>query len=215
MKVYIILILTIIVVLLIYNSRNEHFLDITNLDKLQDCTDSTNNIVFNTVNANNLSVDGKKLNEYLLNVSYPIGSFYVQFPDVSNNQVSKAFPDEFAPSNLFGGKWDLMWEKDAVFFRTQGTLSDDSRDTNGIQPYAMLDLSGYTSSTQMDYNNKNILKGEGVFKSGTNFYKVGTDSGTSSGKKGSRNYFDLSAVALTGSELRVRNRIIRIWKRVG
>ena len=104
MKVYIILILTIIVVLLIYNSRNEHFLDITNLDKLQDCTDSTNNIVFNIVNANNLSVDGKKLNEYLLNVSYPIGSFYVQFPDVSNNQVSKAFPDEFAPSNLFGGK---------------------------------------------------------------------------------------------------------------
>lgn len=212
MKILIILILLIIIFALNYKNHNENF-DIIKLDKLQDCTDNTNNIVFNNISTNNITIDEEELNKYLLDIVYPIGSFYVQFPDISHNQVSRAFPDDKSPQNLFGGIWELMWDKDAVFFRTEGSLSNIlSRGATGIQPDAIIKLTGNTSWTQTDYNSRNVSTSDGVFKNGTLFGKVRSDSDTGS-DTGIRNLFELSAGIQTGSEVRVKNRIIRVWKR--
>lgn len=211
MKILIILILILIIFILNYKNHNEKF-DITKLDKIQDCADNTNTIVFNNISTNNITIDEKELNKYLLDIVYPIGSFYVQFPDISHNQVSRAFPDDKSPQNLFGGIWELMWDKDAIFFRTEGNNSNVSRDTTGIQPDAMINLTGYTSWTQTNYWSKNVSTSDGVFKNGTTFQKIRTDKGNGD-DIGIRNLFELSAGIQTGSEVRVKNRIIRIWKR--
>jgi len=210
MKILIILILILIIFILNYKNHNEKF-DITKLDKIQDCADNTNTIVFNNISTNNITIDEKELNKYLLDIVYPIGSFYVQFPDISHNQVSRAFPDDKSPQNLFGGIWELMWDKDAVFFRTEGTLSNVSRNATGIQPDAMINLKGYTSWTQTNYDNRGGGS-TGVFSIGTVTQKIRTDSGNGD-DTGIRNLFELSAGIQTGSEVRVKNRIIRIWKR--
>jgi hypothetical protein len=82
-----ILIILIIIILYLYKNQQENF-DINTLDKITDCNDSNNTIIFNSVLTNDITINSKKLNEYLLNIVYPIESFYVQFPDVSNNQIS-------------------------------------------------------------------------------------------------------------------------------
>jgi hypothetical protein len=137
--------------------------------------------------------------------------------------MSRAFPDDLAPGNLFGGIWVKQWEKDGVFFRTIGGNHAENRDVeSGIQPDAMIDLSGNTSWTQTNYYNQNDSERSGslgVFKHKKsqfpgNFVEIHTDSG-SSNDMGIRNFFDLSAVEKIGSEVRVRNRIIQIWKRTG
>ena len=210
MRILIILILVIILFILNYKNHNENF-DVTELDELLDCsTDTTNNIVFNTVLTKNITINGKELRTYLLDIAYPIGSFYVQFPDVSHNQVSQAFPNDISPQTLFGGVWELMWERDDVFFRTEGYNSNTDRDLSGIQPDAMIYLQGSTSWIQTNYG----YDGQGstgvftVLTAGVN-----TDQGNGS-STGSRNFFELSAGIQTGSEVRVRNRIFRIWKRI-
>jgi hypothetical protein len=210
MRILIILILVIILFILNYKNHNENF-DVTELDKLLDCsTDNTNNIVFNTILTKNITINGKALHTYLLDIAYPIGSFYVQFPDVSHNQVSQAFPDDKKPETLFGGVWELMWEKDDVFFRTEGSNSKMQRDLSGIQPDAIIDLQGSTAWIQADRGNAG-RGSSGVFTVST--AGVRTDKGKG-GSTGSRNFFDLSALIQTGNEVRVRNRIFRIWKRV-
>ena len=216
----ILILILIIIFLQLYKNHNEFFdnsvIDKSVIDKLSYCTDNTNIIEFNNIHTNNITIEqkeGKELQEYFLNICYPIGSFYVQFPDISNNLVETAFPILNTPEKLFGGGWTLMWEKDTLFFRTQGTLANDKRDQKGIQNDAMINLTGYTSWTQTDYNKRYINTATEVFKNSNSFIKIGTDKGTSS-DEGLRNYFDLSTVANVGTEVRVRNRIIRIWKRL-
>ena len=67
-----------------------------------------------------------------LESSYPVGCYYVQFPNASSNTDSAEFPTSQRPATLFGGTWVEQWSTESVFFRTRGTLSDSGR-TNGSQ----------------------------------------------------------------------------------
>lgn len=209
--ILIILILIIIIFTLNYKNHNENF-DVRLLDKLQDCSNdnTNNNNIFKNIYTQSITIDQKELNKYLLDIAYPVGSFYVQFPDISHNQVSRAFPEDTSPQKLFGGVWEVMWDKDAVFFRTEGSLANNSRSTKGIQPDAIRNLNGNTAWTQTNYWNSGG-NSSGVFTA--KLQKIGTDKGGGT-DTGSRNLFELSAVIQIGNELRVRNRIFRIWKRI-
>jgi hypothetical protein len=214
-KFIIIILIIILLIIFLYKKNkdnNEYFTLQDTIDKISNCRETLELKTFNNIDTTKLTINGKKINDYLLDIAFPIGCFYIQYPDVSNNFFSKAFPLEQQPENLFGGKWELQWENDAIFFRTEGYLQNESRNTTGIQFDAMRRLTGITSWTQTNYNNRGGGS-SGVFKL-NDLKKIGTDQGTGN-DNGLRNYFDLSHVApISKQEIRVKNRIFRIWKRI-
>lgn len=52
---------------------------------------------------------------------YPVGSFYVQYPDAASNVDATAFPTSARPATMFGGTWVEQFNTENVFFRTAGT----------------------------------------------------------------------------------------------
>ena len=212
---------------------NESFL-VTDSDDIKDdnlinlinnCTDTNNQVTFKDVYINNMIIDDIKFNDYIFNITYPIGSRYVQFPVISdakvkttidlNNEDKTAFPLIERPEILFGGKWKELFNTESVFFRTQGSESNENRDSKGIQNWALRRLKGKTNWIQTDYW-AHGAGAEGIFKSEVSPEKtVGTDANT--GKyPGVRNLFDTSKILSENTsekEVRVKNRLCKIWER--
>ena len=102
------------------------------------------------------------LKDIIINIKYPIGCYYIQYPEnninihdddgIEINDIDTMLPNAKSPEKLFGGKWEEKFNGDSVFFRTSGVLSDDTR-LNGIQPYAMKNLYGWTSIAQTNLSN--------------------------------------------------------------
>ncbi len=213
-----IIILVFLLVFIIYKLQDYN--NINNIENLEttssiiNCNSTNKNIVFKDVYTKKIKFNNLLRNEYLLNLSYPIGSFYVQFPDISNNYLSKAFPDAQKPANLFGGVWEEQWSTDAIFFRTEGGFSNENRATNGIQDYAIRKIWGWTSWTQA--NNYDPGEGNtGVFGNTKPISITGRADEGASDRTGVRNHFDSSAQSLSSDiEVRVKNRIIKVWKRI-
>lgn len=129
-----------------------------------------------------------------LESSYPVGCYYVQFPNASSNTDSAEFPTSQRPATLFGGTWVEQWSTESVFFRTRGTLSDSGR-TNGSQdsdigPHTHSFTDGYAYDSGID------LKGE---SGGWPEHFSGDRTSTTA--------------ANTGTETRPVNRRIKVWKR--
>ncbi len=157
-------------------------------------------------------IRGKKIKEYMLDTIYPIGTFYVQYPSENTNIASNAFPLDESPAKLFGGTWTDKWTLwgGGIYFRTEGSLSNEQRFTNGIQEYAMKHLVGHMSWMQSDENA--IGSGNtGVFGVETGI--INKDDGGADDPV-FQNYFDSSIQVLpSDNEIRVKNRLIKVWKR--
>lgn len=220
MKRYtIILVVVIILVIIILNldSKKEHYVISPTLevDKLNE---TVRQYYYNRENREieniNVSKDVELLNntlyDELIQFKYPIGSFYVQYPDKNENydaQSERLFPLDKSPGVLFGGKWEDQWGNDGVFFRTGGTVSMENR-SYGRQDWAVKNLYGLTSWAQA--NNSSLGANlSGVFMS-FDQKDGGCDDGAAHDKGGS-NVFDSLG---SNSETRVRNRLIKVWRRI-
>lgn len=136
-----------------------------------------------------------------VDVLYPVGSFYVQYPDAGSNTDTTEFPSAKSPATLYGGTWAEQWSTESVFFRTRGTLSDDSR-VSGLQPHAFMKHQHRMSDYAIYYR---IDSGSRGPASGSTFnYTTLYTSGY---------YDDGAGTPKTGNETRPENRRIKVWKR--
>ncbi|MEI0447887.1 phage tail protein [Brachyspira intermedia] len=142
----------------------------------------------------------------VLNKIMPIGSTYIQFAEDDGT-----FDASKSPEKLFGGTWQLKYNTESVFFRTEGSLSEEGR-SNGIQQDAMQKLTG-TIHTYNTQEHRIIMDGTGCFsiESGGG-YGSNSDTGLLQVSQGVK--FDNSKQARTSTENRTKNRKIRIYKRI-
>ena len=210
----------------------------------------------------NISINGSLLvgniefKNLILNYKYPIGSFYVQYPDseidfyTRGTTIVTPFPEANTPAKMFGGKWIDMWNNESVYFRTgtDNTAAFESIDVcetgitgnekceiketidsriDGFQDYALRNITGWTSWSQGPYGNggpKSCEGNSGVFTKCENA-QISTDENTGWGA-GHQSIFDttyffkekygesLYKKYISDDEVRVRNRLIKVWKRV-
>jgi hypothetical protein len=224
--------------------------------------------------ANTLKVNGVNFSRLILDYKYPVGCFYVQYPESNTNVINTGdilktpFPEDKTPAKLFGGVWKDMWTDESVYFRT-GTagiagadinpafetiqicatdISDnatcdikktiDSR-VDGFQDYALRDISGWTSWAQGNMENttcewydikcNNLVTPAKCTELSGVFTKceqtlIGADSG-SGDDIGHQNIFNSSwyfqsmyptdyEKYTSKDEVRVKNRLIKVWKRI-
>ncbi len=174
------------------------------------CGDASGTIFNNLSVSKEFKVRGKDISYYAANTLYPIGSFYVQYPDKNTNDATQAFPETQSPAKLFGGTWEEQWPGESIFFRTRGMLSNENRDKNGLQGHAIKRIQGTTQTTQTNRWGKN--EPTGIFTG--QFLTVGSDSSRSS-DWGVFNRFDNGFQSLVSDkETRSRNRLCKVWKRV-
>jgi len=72
------------------------------------------------------SLSLQKLIDYI----FPVGSFYVQYPDAASNVDATAFPTSARPATMFGGTWVEQFNTEGVVFQTAGY--DGAGRTNGL-----------------------------------------------------------------------------------
>ena len=58
----------------------------------------------------------------IIDLLHPIGSTYIQFAEDNGT-----FDTSKSPEKLFGGTWQLKYNTESVFFRTEGSLSEEGR----------------------------------------------------------------------------------------
>jgi hypothetical protein len=142
---------------------------------------------------------------------YPVGSYYVQYPDASSNVDATEFPTGQRPATLFGGTWAEQWSTESVFFRTRGAESDSARDAGGFQNHMFEDHFHYfrKSADRADaatqWHGTNYGAGSTTFYNdamGKNSFNVDNTVSVINASSGSR-----------GAETRPRNRRIKVWKR--
>lgn len=220
-----IIILIIILIIFILNTHkniNEKLIDMTDEDVVNkvfnNCGNRSGKVQFERIKIMG-RINNTSKEQFLLDLAFPIGSFYVQFPVKGSNRSSEAFSTLYSPAVLFGGDWQEQWKYESIFFRTEGKLANENR-VDGFQNYATKRIRGDTTYSQ---RNKDL---EGTGNSGVfdSFLTViGTDSGRGR-DRATRAYFDLSGYYnekavqnisyVSDLETRPRNRIIKIWKRV-
>ena len=184
-----------------------------------------NNITINE--NNNLYIQNKLFKQYIIDIIYPIGSFYIQYPAANSNNIIIALPDALSPSKLFGGIWEKQWNTESIFFRTEGILSYDARN-NGFQDYAIKKLTGISPLYQPNYLNfidnstgkKAIDYGnklDKLFYQGTNlsYPKIKMDSGDGTDIGVKYTFDNRYSSKVSDKEGRVKNRLFIIWKRTG
>ena len=198
--------------------NNEHYSAESLINIFSPCREYLNNTVtFNSVNvADTLKLGSGKsvkvLRDYVLDILYPIGSFYVQYPNKNSTYDSDAFPIAMSPAKLFNGDWQEQWPEESIFFRTRGPESKENR-INGFQGDALKMFVGKSAFNQTNLNNPGIGN-DGIFGGGVAIEVMGTDADDGS-DVGHQNYFDSSVQSnMSKLETRVRNRQIKVWKRI-
>jgi len=137
----------------------------------------------------------------ILNLVYPIGYTYAQYPGCST-------PGEM----LWPGTWTAQFETEGVFFRTPG--GEASVFGSGIQEDAMQRITGRTGKSVQHQGNGHQGR-SGVFSSFTEFWTGNRSGGSTAGSY----HFDSSGstspnpAKTDDKETRPRNRTFRIWKR--
>jgi hypothetical protein len=245
MNYTVILIVIIIIIIIILNKHkniNEKYIDMYDEDTVNkvfnNCGNRKGRVQFERIKIMG-KINNKSKEQFLLDLAFPIGSYYVQFEKKGSNKTSEAFPVENSPEFLFGGDWQEQWPYESIFFRTSGTLANENR-INGFQNYATKRLKGDTTYSQVD----RYLWGKGNSGVFDAFVRnIGTDNGHDNDWV-SHSYFDLSGYYnsekesfrnkayedqlakdgrtiemdkiryISDLETRPRNRIIKVWKRV-
>ncbi|MEI0492058.1 hypothetical protein R4J17_06405 [Brachyspira intermedia] len=135
----------------------------------------------------------------------PIGSTYIQFAEDDGT-----FDASKSPEKLFGGTWQLKYNTESVFFRTEGSLSEEGR-SNGIQGDAIRNIQGeygyfihgglQITSQLFSYNHLGKID---------SYLLGGQWTDLDAGKI----VFNANSVVPTASENRTKNRKIRVYKRI-
>ncbi len=248
MEKYIIIILVIILIIYLLNkNNNEENLTLTlseeELNKLNNVVDLYHD-VNNTKYADipNIEITGdfnigeENINQYVINYKYPVGCYYIQYPDSNINmsrigdELITPFPEEKSPAKLFGGEWIEVWGGESIYFRTgkEGTNAYEGESRkDGLQNYALKRMTGTTSWGQTNismYDYEKIGQGySGVFTlverktiradKGSKYIMETNYSNTLS----HRNNFDTITLLPNNTsedEIRVKNKLIKIWKRI-
>ena len=224
--VLIISIIIIIIIIFMINSKKELFTNdnIINNEALtyfMKLCDNKEKAYFSTLNtSSNFTIENKKINQYIYDTIYPIGSFYVQYPDTLTSNKNTEFSLKKNPNTLFSGtKWVAQWNTESIFFRTEGVLSAENR-TNGLQDYAIRNIKSTMSYVQADNGGQRDFAnvgnpGEGVFGGKQNTLLIHSDGGWG-WDKGHKLIFDTQFVLpnnTSETETRVKNRRMIIWKR--
>lgn len=136
----------------------------------------------------------EKIEKRVIDLLYPVGSRYIQFPEPDGTWNSAE-----APGNKFGGLWVLKFATEGVFFRTEGGRSAESRGGTGIQG----DI--FKSHSHLPGVNPQFI---------TNTYPGTGEWATPAKTPGHINMNGGGVTASTGgTETRSINRIIRIYER--
>jgi len=134
---------------------------------------------------------------------YPVGSYYVQYPDASSNTDATEFPTSQRPATLFGGTWTEQWSTESIFFRTRGTLSDTDR-ASGSQADAM------QGHWHQAYDHSAV----GSYADTWVYGDKASESSAIAGARVREAVTDGShGTPRIAAETRVSNRRIKIWKR--
>ena len=170
--------------------------------------DNLNNLIkYCGLEPNNTSETQLKeaIDKLILNKSCPIGSTYIQFAEDDGT-----FDASKSPEKLFGGTWQLKYNTESVFFRTEGSLSEEGR-SNGIQGDAIRNIQGeygyfihgglQITSKLFSYNHLGKID---------SYLLGGQWTDLDAGKI----VFNANSVVPTASENRTKNRKIRIYKRI-
>ena len=142
----------------------------------------------------------------LLLGSYPIGSFYVQYPDASSNVDATAFPTSLRPATLFGGTWVDQYTGEGVVFQTAET-SDHYTRTNGLMEDHIQQITGSLE-----------LAGAGIQTSGSGAFEtvgIANNNGQfgSWGNSSTQINFNSINSVRSGTRTAHRNRVMKVWKR--
>ncbi|MGD9679019.1 MAG: hypothetical protein AB7V16_11815 [Vulcanibacillus sp.] len=149
------------------------------------------------------------------NITYPVNSYYVQYPDASSNTDSTEFPVAQHPATLFGGTWAEQWSTEAIFFRTRGVNSDigrvDGKQTDQLQghDHKLYHYRGAGDSNARELGADRAIAGGPT--SGLNYNNTTLD-GTRL-MSGYAADVALNGTPRIGTETRVTNRRIKVWKR--
>jgi len=159
------------------------------------------NFIIKVKNALMIEVFSPTVIEGFVNLIYPVGCYYTQYPDADSNTDAVEFPTAQRPATLFGGTWSEQWSTESVFFRTRGADSDTGR-VDGLQGDQ---LQGHEHTVEARLNSTG---GE------TN----GTLSITGAGVSNDNVTIALSSkdpygTVRVGAETRAKNRRIKVWKR--
>lgn len=165
-------------------------------------------------------LDSKQKEDYNANQSmfneivdmfFPIGAGkYIQI-----SETDGTFPEEDEPEVKFGGTWELVFDDEGVFFRTEGGDADESRsEETGIQPSALgthrhlvIVVANYNTSTcNADY----AIASNSSEGSDTEYE---LDSNTLYDANAGRSSLPVEGV-YSENETRSINRLIRVWRRI-
>ena len=215
--IFIIILLLILILIIIFLKKNEglQILSSEVYNNIQFMCNKDTLSYFNNLDISSSSkIKNKILNLYIFDQIYPIGSFYVQYPDTDTN--SNMFPDSKSPNSLFPGtKWQKKWDTESIFFRTDGKLSNYER-VKGLQEYGLKKIYGTMSWVQSNRWNPGSGN-EGVFGAKPTIKDIYLD-GNKSEDLGHRNLFDINAFLnekyISKEEIRVKNRLMIVWKRI-
>ena len=222
------------------NYNEKFIIDVNNNPNfVKSITNFMNNGTSNYANmaiTNSLYVNNINFKDYLNNIKYPVGCYYVQYPDSKTNFeniggfITTPFPDEKTPGFLFGGTWEAQFSEESIFFRTANILSvsdnvSSEKRKSGLQDYSLFKLTGFTAWAQSGGRYEGSKDPMGFGSSGAfsfidndEKYKktIGTD-GDNGKTEGVSYVLDIKNALPNNTseeELRVKNRTIIVWKRI-
>jgi hypothetical protein len=136
---------------------------------------------------------------YVQHTTYPIGSFYTQYPDADSSVLATAFPDAYRPADLFGGTWVAQWDDEGIDFHTERTNDTGLQTrTDGLQADQLQGFVIQLGTTS-----------DGAFNYGR-FTSMSTASALTSGPPVTDG---TNGTPRTGTVTCDSNRLVRIWKR--
>jgi hypothetical protein len=128
-KIIVIILLIIILALILYTKKKENLL----IDdaRYKAVSNAIGKFIIdqetklpNLTITKSLRINNIEFSSLILEYKYPVGSFYIQYPDSNINLSSKSdtivtlFPESKTPAKMFGGVWIDMWTDESVYFRT-------------------------------------------------------------------------------------------------
>lgn len=151
--------------------------------------------------------------KFNIDATYPVGSYYTQYPAAESNDVASAFPSSESPASLFGGTWEERFSGEATFFRTGG---NDSGRSNGLQDSANKSHDHTVRATANKSHSgryANNLTGTGRVGPGTTANYASYPDGWGSGYIAAAATTSEASTSTFSSESRPINRVIKIWRR--
>ena len=157
----------------------------------------------------------------MVDILYPIGAFYTQYPDADSSTLATAFPDASRPADMFGGTWVAQWDDEGIDFHTERTSDVGLQTrTDGLQADQ---FQGWQLGATADTSGARNYYGKADLRD-----RVNTDSGSTVanyasiyiniGFQGSSNRLKAmndgtNGTPRTGTVTCDFNRLVRIWKR--